>query len=126
VIGDEGIEAVIVALGSVNRLGATDFLRRFAEVGQLSIEIRLLHRCLRCEDRGQSRGAEHGMGIRVTGCPGVQSLTGCRIWHDLLSISRNGIVLGIGTHSRPAEADKMPRLTDTRAMPARHTPRFDD
>ena len=104
VVGDEGVGAVVVALGGVDRLRAADLLRGLPEEAELPLDAVLLHRRLRGQEPGQRADPQHGVRVGVPGRVRVQTLARRLVRHRLLRVAGNGVVLGVGADDRAARS----------------------
>ncbi len=104
VVGDEGVEAVVVALGCVDGLGAADLFCGFAKDGDGALEVVAVNGRLGGEDTGEGGDAEGGVGVGVARCPGVEVLAGGFVGDGLLGVAGDGVVLGVGTEDGAAGA----------------------
>ena len=103
-VGDEGVEAVVVSLGGVDGLGAADFFCGFAEDGQGTLDAVAVHGGPGTEDAGESCYAQGGVRVGVAGGPGVETFAGGLVGYGLLGVSGYGVVLGVGSQHGAAGA----------------------
>ena len=102
--GNRRVHVVVVALGGMDGLGATNLLRRLAHELEGALDAMFFHRGLgrqHARQRAQSKG---GMRIRVTRRPTVHAVAGFLVGHAVLAVAGHRIVFRIRTDGGAAIA----------------------